>query len=102
VSQGEHEHFVFVLARPSGAGAAKTSSLEAMSRRVVESAWAAKHGIQLDQIREMSSGTETTTHSNTPTATICGTETQDGSDITTDHSSDSSDDEGPDIHTDNP
>lgn len=97
----EAEHFVFILARPSGADAAKTSSVEAMSRRVVEAAWARKHGISIEAIRELTSGTDTTGTSGTPSATTSGTETTDGAgDITTDHSTDSSDDPAPDITTD--
>jgi hypothetical protein len=98
----ENEHYLFVLARPSGSKAAESSTLTAMSRRVVESAWAVKHGVDLEQIRELTSGTETNSHSSTPCATTSGTGTNDGAgDITTDHTTDSSDDPAPDITNDN-
>jgi hypothetical protein len=98
----EHEHYVFVLARPTGAKAAECRTLEAMSRRVVEAAWAAKHGVDIEKIRELTSATDTTQTTGTPSSTTCGTETTNPDDVTTDHNTDSVADDVSDIKTDNP
>jgi hypothetical protein len=96
----ELEHHVFVLARPTGANAAKSCSPEALSRRSMETGWAVEHGIDINKVLQ-AGGTDTVESTDTVNTTTSGTQTDDGSDMTTDSSTETTSDDVPDITADN-
>lgn len=79
---------IFVLARQTRAGELETSAIEGDVRRMLEDEFAAKLGIDIEQLRA-GSGTESRCDKTITSATLSGTETATGlGDMKTDKEAD--------------
>lgn len=97
----EKKHTLFVTTRPSRAGELQTPSVDTEAKRMLEESWAKSLGIDVNKLREGVEGTESSSSHQTCSASLSGTETKNGEDVTTDHETDcESDSMTDDIHND--
>ncbi len=84
----EKKHTLFVTTRPSRAGELQSPSVESEAKRMLEESWAESLGIDVEKLRAGVEGTESSSSHQTCSASLTGTATTGGKDVTTDSETD--------------